>query len=259
MHELVAGKAPFDSPTVPDLFVRILTEAPRPLSEVRPGVPAALERVVLRCLEKDAAKRFANVAELASALAECGSGAARVSADRISRVLQGHLATPLAQPSAPAPAAAVPVALQRERTTAGAVVVAPPGAAPGARRNVPAIVASAVALVAVVALIGVLAYGAGSRSAASAAAGIGSSPPAVSSAMAASGVAPLPSSGAAALPPPPPPAPSAAPSASKRAAGAGADPGSKTGGRDDDHPSHVHQLFNGLGRDIKRTIQQATQ
>jgi serine/threonine-protein kinase len=37
----------------------------------RPEVPADLQAVVLRCLEKDAARRFPNADELAQALARC--------------------------------------------------------------------------------------------------------------------------------------------------------------------------------------------
>ncbi|HEX4448258.1 MAG TPA: protein kinase [Polyangiaceae bacterium] len=99
VHELLTGALPFESETIPDLFVRILTESPRPLTQVRGDIPVALERTVQRCLEKDLTRRFANVAELATALAESGSTASRTSAERISRVLQGHLATALAVPA----------------------------------------------------------------------------------------------------------------------------------------------------------------
>src|SRR5262249_2549892 len=90
VHELVSGELPFDSETIPYLFVRFLQDTPQPPPQLRPEVPAALERVVARCLEKDPAKRFASVSELAAALAECGSPAARASAERIARVLHGR-------------------------------------------------------------------------------------------------------------------------------------------------------------------------
>ena len=47
----------------PHLWVRML--------EVRPGVPADLQGVVLRCLEKDRERRFADVRSLDEALAGC--------------------------------------------------------------------------------------------------------------------------------------------------------------------------------------------
>jgi serine/threonine-protein kinase len=50
-------------------------------------MPEGLTQVVLRCLEKDRNRRFANVAELANALVPFGSRAAARSAERVSRVL----------------------------------------------------------------------------------------------------------------------------------------------------------------------------
>ncbi len=44
-----------------------------PPSHFRPDVPADLQRVVLRCLEKDPDDRFADVESLQQALAQCGS------------------------------------------------------------------------------------------------------------------------------------------------------------------------------------------
>jgi serine/threonine-protein kinase len=42
-----------------------------PPSQLRPGVPADLEAVVLRCLEKQAAERWPTAEALAEALARC--------------------------------------------------------------------------------------------------------------------------------------------------------------------------------------------
>ena len=51
--------------------------------------PAGLDAVIARCLEKDRKKRYANVAELAVALAPFAPKRARASVGRISRVIQG--------------------------------------------------------------------------------------------------------------------------------------------------------------------------
>src|SRR5262249_31475820 len=48
--------------------------------------PPGVEGVILRCLEKDPVRRYANVAELANALAEFAPVRARVSIDRVSRI-----------------------------------------------------------------------------------------------------------------------------------------------------------------------------
>jgi serine/threonine-protein kinase len=88
LHEVLAGAPPFDATSMPELLVAILQDPPQPLSRLRPDVPAELERTVFRCLEKDPARRPANVAELAHALAPFGSASARGSAERVSRVLK---------------------------------------------------------------------------------------------------------------------------------------------------------------------------
>src|SRR5207237_1429272 len=47
----------------------IQTDPPRPLHEVRPDVPPALQAIVTRCLSKEPADRFASATDLAAALA----------------------------------------------------------------------------------------------------------------------------------------------------------------------------------------------
>ena len=89
LHELVAGTPPFQGETITALCAMILQDPPPPLTLLRADVPGAVEAVVLRCLEKDPARRFPNVAELAAALADLGSEAAQASAVRIARVLEG--------------------------------------------------------------------------------------------------------------------------------------------------------------------------
>jgi eukaryotic-like serine/threonine-protein kinase len=53
----------------------------------RPDIPAALEMVVLSCLRRDPSQRYADVAELARALAPFGPPRADVSVERIEHVL----------------------------------------------------------------------------------------------------------------------------------------------------------------------------
>jgi eukaryotic-like serine/threonine-protein kinase len=88
-HELVVGKPPFQGESITSLCAAILMAPPPALSSELGDVPPALGAVVRRCLEKRPAERFANVAELASALAPFGSPAALASATCIERVLQG--------------------------------------------------------------------------------------------------------------------------------------------------------------------------
>jgi eukaryotic-like serine/threonine-protein kinase len=104
LYELLAGQAPFTGDTLPEVCVKIATEPPPPLRNLRPDAPAGIEDVILKCLAKDRRDRYRNVAELAVALAPFGSKRLRASVERVSRVIHGAgLSTrgPVAFSSAP--------------------------------------------------------------------------------------------------------------------------------------------------------------
>ena len=66
LYEMASGKRPFDAPSNFSLGAKILNEWPEPL----PGhLPAELTAIVHRCLQKQAAHRYANAGEIRSALA----------------------------------------------------------------------------------------------------------------------------------------------------------------------------------------------
>lgn len=74
LYEMLAGRKPFEAPSMADLFAKILGEEQPPLSVFRRDVPAALEAIVARALAKDPNGRQANAAELIAALTPfCGS------------------------------------------------------------------------------------------------------------------------------------------------------------------------------------------
>jgi serine/threonine-protein kinase len=66
MYELLTEKQPFTGESMTDLALCISTEPPLPLPET---VAPELAAIVMRCLEKDPAKRFQDVAALAETLA----------------------------------------------------------------------------------------------------------------------------------------------------------------------------------------------
>lgn len=68
LYELAAGRRPFTGSDPFALVVKILLEEPPPLRHLVPELPEALERVVMRALDKDPARRFASARELAQAL-----------------------------------------------------------------------------------------------------------------------------------------------------------------------------------------------
>ncbi|HET9950778.1 MAG TPA: protein kinase, partial [Candidatus Eisenbacteria bacterium] len=57
LYELATGRRPFTGPTSADLISSILRDTPEPLTRARPDLPDDLERLVDRCLERDARDR----------------------------------------------------------------------------------------------------------------------------------------------------------------------------------------------------------
>ncbi len=92
LYELITGRVPF-SDFIDDqaILSQHLTEAVAPPSHSRSDVPPALERIVLRLLEKDPAKRFATAREVYQALEQislsAGSDLARGNLPAISNDL----------------------------------------------------------------------------------------------------------------------------------------------------------------------------
>jgi serine/threonine-protein kinase len=68
LHEMVAGVPPFASHSWGELVHMHIGVPPPALRSARPEAPDALEKVVLRALEKDPAARFQTMAELRGAL-----------------------------------------------------------------------------------------------------------------------------------------------------------------------------------------------
>ncbi|WP_394829019.1 serine/threonine-protein kinase [Pendulispora albinea] len=68
VYYLVSKTFPFDAETIGELFGKVLYLEPMPLRARRPNVPASLEAIVSRCLQKDPLARFPDVRELMSAL-----------------------------------------------------------------------------------------------------------------------------------------------------------------------------------------------
>src|SRR5579862_9044532 len=76
LYEMLMGRRSFERPTSADTMSAILNEQPEPISKLAPETPVALQRVVQRCLEKDADQRFQSASDLAFALEELSKSAA---------------------------------------------------------------------------------------------------------------------------------------------------------------------------------------
>jgi serine/threonine protein kinase len=69
MYEMVVGKQAFEGENSIVIALKQLNEAPRRPREFVPDLPSRVEDVILKCLEKDPAKRFQTVDEFEAALA----------------------------------------------------------------------------------------------------------------------------------------------------------------------------------------------
>ncbi|MGK2934430.1 MAG: protein kinase domain-containing protein [Gemmatimonadaceae bacterium] len=67
-YELLSGTTPFGARSPQRLFAAHLTEEPKLLGDIRPGLPQPLASLVMKCLEKDPADRPANAKEIVRAL-----------------------------------------------------------------------------------------------------------------------------------------------------------------------------------------------
>src|SRR5215467_10134174 len=68
LYEMATGVLPFSGPAAALVFDSILHSSPTPATRVNPTLPAALENVLAKALEKDAELRYATATELRSDL-----------------------------------------------------------------------------------------------------------------------------------------------------------------------------------------------
>ncbi len=71
MFEMLAGRPPFVGPTAVSIAMQHATASPPPLRQFNPTVPAVVEQLVLRMLEKEPEDRFRSAAEMQQALRYC--------------------------------------------------------------------------------------------------------------------------------------------------------------------------------------------
>ncbi len=99
LHALMTGTPPYDGESNADVSAKIIRDLPTPLRQLRPDAPAELEAIVLRCLEKDPARRFPDVASLADALSRVTPrDSSKASAVRVARIAAAVAPTILSEP-----------------------------------------------------------------------------------------------------------------------------------------------------------------
>jgi serine/threonine-protein kinase len=108
LYELLTGMVPFNAETVTELVLVVVTEKQAPIRSMRPDVPAGLEAVVNRCLEKHPDARFQSVVELVAALEPFAAMVQTSVTDRIRAVAHSGRATPGGSISGPVGSGTVP-------------------------------------------------------------------------------------------------------------------------------------------------------
>lgn len=68
LFELLAGRAPFVSHSQAEVLIKVLTDEPPPLRALQPRLPIDLETLVMKCLQKEPAQRYASARALAEDL-----------------------------------------------------------------------------------------------------------------------------------------------------------------------------------------------
>src|SRR5439155_2695724 len=68
LYEMLSGQRPFRGDSVADTMGAILKEDPADFPHTSPLIPAVLDRLIRRCLEKDPGERFQSARDLAFAL-----------------------------------------------------------------------------------------------------------------------------------------------------------------------------------------------
>ena len=68
MYEMATGAAPFAGDTPISVMSSIIKDTPSPVTDIRPGVPPHLARIIKTCLAKDPVRRYQSAIDLRNAL-----------------------------------------------------------------------------------------------------------------------------------------------------------------------------------------------
>jgi cell division septation protein DedD len=111
LYEVFTGKQAFVAENPVAVALKQVQGTPVPPHEIEPTIPVSIERAILKCLEKEPAKRFQSITELERALTSSGARAVLASGGDAANVLLNRQA--IAKPAA---AAVSTIAGPRPRT-----------------------------------------------------------------------------------------------------------------------------------------------
>ncbi len=104
LYELLTGRRPFVGDTAAQVRAHVMMSPVPSMRQVRGDIPAELESIVMRCLQKVPEDRYRGLAVLAASLAPFGSDRAKVSAAKILAAAPSKAPPPLpARPVDPRP------------------------------------------------------------------------------------------------------------------------------------------------------------
>lgn len=69
-YEMVTGERPFKGETMASIIIKIIQSKPKRITSIKKTLPAELEMIILKMLEKDPEKRYESALEVANALEE---------------------------------------------------------------------------------------------------------------------------------------------------------------------------------------------
>ncbi len=95
VYEMMTGKVPFDRGASVNTLMAHVNDVPPPLADINPKIQISpqLESIIYRCLEKDAAKRFASMNELLAALKRTGDPTMTDTHDNLPAAYVGRLSS----------------------------------------------------------------------------------------------------------------------------------------------------------------------
>jgi serine/threonine protein kinase len=125
LYELLSGRLPFthESGDLVAMMFSHVNDRPKPPRQLNPLIPASLDRIIMRLLDKDPARRFADAAslitELKSVQAQLARGAARADRPKTAEAaadVEGEPEKTTPQTPVAPPADAAEVSAERERS-----------------------------------------------------------------------------------------------------------------------------------------------
>src|SRR5512143_3485523 len=108
LYEMLTGQPPYDADTPYAIILKHINDPLTPPHVLTSPMPEAVERIVLKCLAKDAVDRFATMAELREALRGAQSA---IGVQKTSSTIDTQRAAPTLRPIEPPPPTPAPAAI----------------------------------------------------------------------------------------------------------------------------------------------------